>query len=322
VDRPPDVEDHGHRQDEEAAPREAGLTGGCTFTAHAGVGCRVAARPSDEARARRIRYSPRPRMSPSPLIHFKDVRKAFGPKVIYDGLDFAIARGETVTVLGPSGSGKSVMLKMLIGLLEVDSGEILLDGKDVTRMTERELYGVRRRVAYLFQGAALFDSLTVGENVAYGLREQNWNTMSDEEIAHRVAQSLESVGLPGIEEMRPSDLSGGMKKRVGLARTLALQPEVLLYDEPTTGLDPINTARINNLIRGIKRALGLTSVVVTHDMGTAFSVSDRIVMIGKGRLIMQGTPDDFRQTRDPYVRDFIDGKAPEVEDVSVLLSTS
>jgi phospholipid/cholesterol/gamma-HCH transport system ATP-binding protein len=122
--------------------------------------------------------------------------------------------------------------------------------------------------------------------------------------------------------MRPSDLSGGMKKRVGLARTLALQPEVLLYDEPTTGLDPINTARINNLIRAIKRSLGLTSVVVTHDMGTAFSVSDRIVMIGKGKLVMQGTPEDFRRTRDPYVRDFIDGKAPEVEDVSVLLSTS
>lgn len=256
------------------------------------------------------------------LIHFKRVKKAFGPKVIYDGLEFAINRGETVTILGPSGSGKSVMLKMLIGLLTVDSGEILFDGKDVTKMSEKDLYEVRRRVAYLFQGAALFDSLSVGENVAYGLREQNWNTMKDEEILHRVATSLASVGLPGIEGMRPSDLSGGMKKRVGLARTLALQPEVLLYDEPTTGLDPINTARINNLIRDIKKGLGLTSVVVTHDMGTAFSVSDRIVMIGKGRLIMQGKPEEFRQTSNPYVRDFIDGKAPEGEDVSVLLSTS
>jgi phospholipid/cholesterol/gamma-HCH transport system ATP-binding protein len=261
-------------------------------------------------------------MAQQPLIHFQNVKKTFGPKVIYSGLEFAIHRGETVTILGPSGSGKSVMLKMLIGLLEVDSGGIVFDGQDVTKMGDRELFEVRRRVAYLFQGAALFDSLTVGENVAYGLREQNWNTMSDEEILRRVAQSLESVGLPGIEEMRPSDLSGGMKKRVGLARTLALQPEVLLYDEPTTGLDPINTARINNLIRGIKRALGLTSVVVTHDMGTAFSVSDRIVMIGKGKLIMEGTPEDFRRTQNPYVRDFIDGKAPEVEDVSVLLSTS
>lgn len=261
-------------------------------------------------------------MADPPLIHFHHVRKSFGPKVIYDALEFEIRRGETVTILGPSGSGKSVLLKMLIGLLEADDGEILFDGNDVTKMSDKELFDVRRRVAYLFQGAALFDSLTVGENVAYGLREQNWSTMSDDEISGRVAQSLASVGLPGIERMRPSDLSGGMKKRVGLARTLALEPEVILYDEPTTGLDPINTARINNLIRGIKRTHGLTSIVVTHDMGTAFSVSDRIVMVGKGHLIMEGTPDDFRRTQIPYVRDFIDGKAPEVEDVSVLLSTS
>jgi phospholipid/cholesterol/gamma-HCH transport system ATP-binding protein len=256
------------------------------------------------------------------LIDFKNVKKAFGSKVVYSQLDVSITKGETVTILGPSGSGKSVMLKMLIGLLEVDSGEILFDGRDVTTMEEKDLYEVRRRIAYLFQGAALFDSLTVGENVAYGLREQNWDTMSDAEIVKRVGQSLQMVGLPGIEDMRPSDLSGGMKKRVGLARTLALQPEVILYDEPTTGLDPINTARINHLIMGIKRALGLTSVVVTHDMGTAFSVSDRIVMLGRGRVVMSGTPDDFRRTQDPFVRDFIDGKAPEVEDVDVLLSTS
>jgi phospholipid/cholesterol/gamma-HCH transport system ATP-binding protein len=214
------------------------------------------------------------------------------------------------------------MLKMLIGLFDADAGAIVFDGCDVTTMEEKELYDVRRRVAYLFQGAALFDSLSVGENVAYGLREQNWDTMSDAEILKRVGQSLQMVGLPGIEDMRPSDLSGGMKKRVGLARTLALQPEVILYDEPTTGLDPINTARINHLITSIKRSLGLTSVVVTHDMGTAFSVSDRIVMLGRGRVVMTGTPDDFRRTQDPFVRDFIDGKAPEVEDVDVLLSTS
>lgn len=257
-----------------------------------------------------------------PLIRFQSVKKSFGPKVIYDHLDFEVQRGETVTVLGASGSGKSVLLKMLIGLFEADSGAIFLGDKDITKMDERELYEVRRRIAYLFQGAALFDSLTVGENVAYGLREQNWNTMSDAEIGRRVGQSLQMVGLPGIEEMRPSDLSGGMKKRVGLARTLALQPEVILYDEPTTGLDPINTARINHLIVGIKRALGLTSIVVTHDMGTAFTVSDRLVMIGKGRVLLDGPPELFRQTRNHYVRDFIDGKAPEVEDVDVLLSTS
>lgn len=257
-----------------------------------------------------------------PLITFSSVKKAFGPKVVYADLNLEIRRGETITILGASGSGKSVMLKMLIGLFEADAGTIVFDGKDVTKMEERELYDVRRRIAYLFQGAALFDSLSVGENVAYGLREQNWNTMSDGEIRQRVAQSLEAVGLPGIEEMRPSDLSGGMKKRVGLARTLALQPEVILYDEPTTGLDPINTARINHLINGIKRALGLTSVVVTHDMGTAFSVSDRLVMLGKGRVLMEGPPEKFKKTTNPYVRDFIDGKAPEVEDVDVLLSTS
>lgn len=261
-------------------------------------------------------------MAGTPFIEFKQVKKAFGPKVVYAGLDLQLAKGETVTILGPSGSGKSVMLKMLIGLLSVDSGSIVFDGRDVAQMEERELYEVRRRIAYLFQGAALFDSLSVGENVAYGLREQNWDTMSEEEILRRVAQSLAMVGLPGIEDMRPSDLSGGMKKRVGLARTLALQPEVILYDEPTTGLDPINTARINHLIMGIKRALGLTSVVVTHDMGTAFSVSDRIVMLGRGRVVMHGPPEEFRRTQDPYVRDFIDGKAPEVEDVDVLLSTS
>ncbi len=260
--------------------------------------------------------------SAQPLIHFRGVRKAFGPKVVYSGLDLAIARGATVTILGASGSGKSVMLKMLIGLFEADGGEILFDGKDVTKMAERELFAVRRRIAYLFQGAALFDSLNVGENVAYGLREQNWDTMSDAEVRKRVAQSLAMVGLPGIEEMRPSDLSGGMKKRVGLARTLALQPEVILYDEPTTGLDPINTARINHLIVGIKERLGLTSVVVTHDMGTAFTVSDRLVMLGKGRVLMEGSPEELRTTTNPYVRDFIDGKAPPVEDVDVLLSTS
>jgi phospholipid/cholesterol/gamma-HCH transport system ATP-binding protein len=256
------------------------------------------------------------------LIQLRGVHKAFGPKVIYRGLDFAVARGETVTILGASGSGKSVMLKMLIGLLAPDRGEILFDGRDVAQMSDSELYAVRRRIAYLFQGAALFDSLSVGENVAYGLREQHWKTMTEDEVQKRVGESLASVGLPGIEEMRPSDLSGGMKKRVGLARTLALHPEVLLYDEPTTGLDPINTARINNLIGSIKRQLGLTSLVVTHDMGTAFTVSDRIVMLGKGRLLMQGTPEDFRRSGDPYVRDFIDGKAPEAEDVATLLSSS
>jgi phospholipid/cholesterol/gamma-HCH transport system ATP-binding protein len=211
---------------------------------------------------------------------------------------------------------------MLIGLMSVDRGEIIFDGRDVTTMGERELTDVRRRIAYLFQGAALFDSLSVGENVSYGLREQFWNRMTRSEIDARVERSLELVGLPGTAALRPSDLSGGMKKRVGLARTLALEPEVILYDEPTTGLDPINTARINHLIRGIQRSLKLTSVVVTHDMGTAFSVSDRLAMIGKGRMLLVGSKEDFRGTSNAEVRDFIEGNAPESEDLVSLLSTS
>jgi phospholipid/cholesterol/gamma-HCH transport system ATP-binding protein len=256
------------------------------------------------------------------LIKFEGVKKAFGHKVICSGLDLEIRRGETVTIMGASGVGKSVLLKLLVGLIPCDEGKIIFDGLDVTKMDEHELTAVRRRIAYLFQGAALFDSLTVGENVGYGLREQFWNTMTNEEIDQRVAQSLASVGLPGIEYMRPSDLSGGMKKRVGLARTLALHPEVILYDEPTTGLDPINTGRINHLINDIKSALHITSLVVTHDMGTAFTVSDRLVMLAKGRVLLAGTPEEFKTTRNVYVRDFIEGRAPQKEDVASLLATS
>ncbi len=261
-------------------------------------------------------------MPGAPLISFQHVRKSFGPKVIFSDLTVDFVRGETVTVMGASGSGKSVMLKMLIGLLKPDGGKIVFDGNDVAAMGENHLTEVRRRIAYLFQGAALFDSLSVGENVAYGLREQFWNKMTNEEILSRVEQSLTLVGLPGIEGMRPSDLSGGMKKRVGLARTLALQPEVILYDEPTTGLDPVNTARINHLINGIQRALKITSIVVTHDMGTAFSVSDRLVMIGRGRTLLVGTKEQFKTTSNQTVRDFIEGRAPETEDVAALLASS
>lgn len=253
------------------------------------------------------------------LVKFSNVRKSFGDKHIFVKLNLEIKRGETTTVMGASGTGKSVLLKMLIGLLRPDGGTISFDGSDVTTMNEDELHDLRRRIAYLFQGAALFDSLSVGENVAYGLREQFWNTMSEEEIVARASHSLDLVGLPGIGSMRPADLSGGMKKRVGLARTLALQPEVILYDEPTTGLDPINTGRINHLILGIQRALKLTSVVVTHDMGTAFSVSDRLVMLNKGRVLLAGTKDEFKNTDNSYVRDFIEGRAPENEDVESLL---
>jgi phospholipid/cholesterol/gamma-HCH transport system ATP-binding protein len=258
----------------------------------------------------------------APFISFRHIRKAFGTKVIFTDLTLDLFRGETVTIMGASGSGKSVLLKMLIGLLPADGGQILLDGQDVCKMNDEQLAVVRRRIAYLFQGAALFDSLSVGENVAYGLREQFWNTMNEAEIQARVGHSLELVGLPGTESMQPSDLSGGMKKRVGLARTLALQPEVILYDEPTTGLDPVNTARINHLIITIQKALKLTSVVVTHDMGTAFSVSDRMAMIGRGSILLVGTKEEFKATRDPTVRDFIEGRAPQSEGVASLLASS
>jgi phospholipid/cholesterol/gamma-HCH transport system ATP-binding protein len=256
------------------------------------------------------------------LIRFSNIKKRFGRKVLYTDLNLELRRGETTTILGASGSGKSVMLKILIGLISKDEGTLEFDGEDISNYSDRQYVEVRRRIAYLFQGAALFDSFSVGENVAYGLREQYWRTMSDDEIRARVAQSLGLVGLPGIEDMRPSDLSGGMKKRVGLARTLALHPQVILYDEPTTGLDPINTARINHLIVGIQRALHITSVVVTHDMGTAFTVSDRLAMLGKGQVIAFGRKEEFKKTSDPYVRDFIEGRAPESEDVSSLLSSS
>ncbi len=253
------------------------------------------------------------------LIEFRDVWKAFGPKVVYQGLNLSIEQGEALTIVGGSGVGKSVMLKLLIGLLKADRGEILFDGEHVERMTAKELTRVRQRVGMLFQGAALFDSLTVRENVAYGLREHH--VMNEGEIDERVAWALSLVGLPGIEAMHPADLSGGMKKRVGLARTVALKPEVLLYDEPTTGLDPINTTRINHLILSMQRALKITSIVVTHDMGTAFMVSTRMAMVHKGRIVAEGTPDDFRTSTNPLVRNFIEGNAPEDEDMAALVAS-
>jgi phospholipid/cholesterol/gamma-HCH transport system ATP-binding protein len=256
-----------------------------------------------------------------PLLRFKGVRKAFGPKIIYAGLDLSIKKGEVLTICGGSGVGKSVMLKMLIGLLRADAGSITFDGKEVTTMREAELATVRQRIAMLFQSGALFDSLTVGDNVGYGLDEHFRNTMSQAERNDRVAWALGLVGLPGIEAMVPADLSGGMRKRVGLARAIAVQPEVLLYDEPTTGLDPINTARVNHLIVGLQERLHITSVVVTHDMKSAFSISDRIAMVHSARIIACDTVDAFRANPDPRVADFIEGRAPVKESVETLLSS-
>ena len=257
--------------------------------------------------------------APPPLIRFRNVKKAFGEKVIYRDLNLDVMPGETITVMGGSGVGKSVMLKMLIRLLDYDAGSITFHGQEIAAQSDQKIGLVRQRIAMLFQGAALFDSMSVGEHVAYGLPEYYRHKMSEKEIAERVNWALSLVGLPGIEEMRPADLSGGMKQRVGLARAIAVQPEVLLYDEPTTGLDPINTERINHLIRGLKDRLGVTSIVVTHDMRSAFSISDRIAMVYKGEIIAVGTPDEIRASRDPHVSDFIEGKAPVNEDVATLL---
>ncbi len=254
------------------------------------------------------------------LIRFVGVKKAFGPKVIYRGLDLTIKKGEVFTVLGGSGVGKSVMLKMLIGLLKADEGHIYFGGQDVTQMTEGQLALVRQRIAMLFQSGALFDSLSVGSNVRYGLDEHFNKTMAESEKKDRVAWALGLVGLPGIEDMWPADLSGGMRKRVGLARAIAVQPEVVLYDEPTTGLDPINTARVNHMIMGLQERLNFTSVVVTHDMKSAFTISDRMAMVHSGRIIYSGTTADFKNCDDRRVTDFIEGVAPVREDVETLLN--
>lgn len=256
-------------------------------------------------------------MTHLPLIEFRGVKKRFGEKVIYRDLNLSIRRGEVFTVLGGSGVGKSVMLKMLIGLLQADAGSIVFDGAEVTTMREAQLSVVRRRICMLFQSGALFDSLSVGDNVRYGLEEHS--ELSPAEKNDRVAWALGLVGLPGIEEMWPSDLSGGMRKRVGLARAIAVQPEVVLYDEPTTGLDPINTARVNHLIMGLQEKLNITSIVVTHDMKSAFSISDRLAMVHSGQIIFSGDPDQFKGAPDRRVTDFIEGVAPVQEDVATLL---
>ena len=238
------------------------------------------------------------------LIRFRGVKKSFGPTVVFDGLDLDVARGETVTVLGGSGVGKSVMLKMLIGLMRPDEGSIVFDGVELTTLDEDGLSKIRNRIGMLFQGSALFDSMTVAENVAYGLREHMPGRSHRREIAERVATVLGMVGLDGSQELTPAELSGGMKKRVSLARTIALMPEVVLYDEPTTGLDPPNAVRIAELIRSINTSMKVTSMVVTHDMHTAFAVSDRMVMLRDGRVSLEGTPEEFRRSSDPYVQSF------------------
>jgi phospholipid/cholesterol/gamma-HCH transport system ATP-binding protein len=241
------------------------------------------------------------------LIRFENLHKAFGPKKVYEDLNLTIFAGETLTVIGGSGAGKSVLLKCLIGLMEPDAGHIYFEGHDVTTFDEREFLEVRRRVSMVFQGSALFDSLTVGDNIAYPLRE-HFPHMPAHEVAERVAQKLALVNLPGIEAMRPADLSGGMRKRVGLARAIATDPEVILWDEPTTGLDPISTRIINDLINSMHEKLGCTSIVVTHDMESAFDVSDRIAMLANRRIVQVGTVAQMQASPLDEVRAFFDAR--------------
>jgi phospholipid/cholesterol/gamma-HCH transport system ATP-binding protein len=237
------------------------------------------------------------------IIQFRGVKKAFGSKVIFEDLTLDVLEGETLVILGGSGTGKSVALKLLIGLLQPDAGEILVHGENVVGLGEQALLPVRKRISMLFQGGALFDSLTIEENIAYPLREHL--QLSEEEIATRVSKALEVVGLPGVEKQKPADLSGGMKKRAALARSIVLEPEVILYDEPTTGLDPANTRRISELIRELQQRLHVTSIVVTHDMPCAFQVGDRIAMLYERRMRLVATPAQLLETKDQVVRDFV-----------------
>ncbi|MBI3447987.1 MAG: ABC transporter ATP-binding protein [Acidobacteria bacterium] len=240
-----------------------------------------------------------------PFIRFEDVRKSFGPKVVLDGVTLDVPRGETMVVLGGSGTGKSVLLRHVIGLHRPDGGRVFVDGDDVTDYPEERFMAVRRKVSMLFQAGALFDSMNVYENIAFGLREHT--RMTEEEIGARVAGKLELVELPGVEALTPADLSGGMRKRVALARAIALEPAGLLYDEPTTGLDPITAGAINHLIRNLQRALGVTAIVVTHDIDSAFTVGDRMAFLHEGKLLFTGTVAEARASAEPRLRAFLDG---------------
>lgn len=247
------------------------------------------------------------------MIQLVDVYKAFGPKRVLEGFSLDVAEGETMVIIGYSGTGKSVAIKHIVGLLEPDSGNVIVDNLEVPSLSRRELYELRARIGYVFQFAALFDSFTIGENVAMGLRKQQ--ELSDSEIMHRVDEALELVDLPGIADRFPAELSGGMRKRVGIARAIALRPKYILYDEPTTGLDPVTSAVIDQLMVRMRDRLGVTSIVITHDMRSAYTVGTRIAMLYQGRVRQVGSVDQIRNSTDPVVRQFVDGKPtlePEV----------
>jgi phospholipid/cholesterol/gamma-HCH transport system ATP-binding protein len=245
------------------------------------------------------------------FIELRKVSKAFGRLVVLDRLDLAIERGQSLVVIGASGTGKSVLLKHIVGLLLPDLGEVWFDGIRIDDLKEHQIMEVRQRMGFLFQMGALFDSLTVGENVGFPIVEHTHKRA--DEVADIVARKLELVGLPGFEKRMPAQLSGGQRKRVALARAIALDPEVILYDEPTTGLDPVRSDVINQLIVRLQKQLHVTSITVTHDMQSAFKIADRIVMLHQGKIIFDGTPTDIQASEDPNVRQFVLGEAGDTE---------
>jgi phospholipid/cholesterol/gamma-HCH transport system ATP-binding protein len=241
------------------------------------------------------------------MIEIKEVHKSFGGNKVLNGVDLNINTGETIVILGRSGCGKSVLLKHIIGLMKPDKGEIFIDGEEITAFSYKKLYELRRRFGMLFQGAALFDSMTVEENVGLGLAEHT--DLSKEKISEIVKEKLRLVGMAGVENLKPAELSGGMKKRVGLARAIAMDPDIVLYDEPTTGLDPIMADVINELIISLRNTLKITSIAVTHDIVSAYKIADRIAMLYEGKIIWVGTPEETRNTTDPVVMQFIHGSS-------------
>ncbi len=245
----------------------------------------------------------------TPLLRLVDVHKRFDELVVLDGIDLTLRRGETTVIIGESGAGKSVILKHMVRLLKPDKGAVYYADTRIDNLPERMLVPIRSRFGFLFQQSALFDSMTVGDNVAFPIRQHT--RQSDEEIERTTREKLETVGLDGIQSKWPAELSGGQKKRVALARAIALDPELVFYDEPTTGLDPPRADEINELIRKLQREIGVTSVVVTHDMVSARKVADRILMLYEGKFIFDGTPDETMKTTDPRVRCFVEGKCAD-----------
>lgn len=243
-------------------------------------------------------------MSDRVMIDVIGLRKSFGKNEVLKGIDLQVKEGTTTVILGGSGSGKSVLMKHIIGLLKPDSGKVLIEGEDITALKGRDLDRIRRKFGMVFQMAALFDSMTVLENVAFPLREHR-KDLHEERIREIVGEKLRIVGLEGVEEKYPAELSGGMRKRVGLARAIVLDPKIVLYDEPTTGLDPITTDNVDEMILDARRELGVTSVVISHDIGSAFKVADEIAVLYQGRIVEVGPPAALRQSNHPHVRKFL-----------------